>query len=337
MKINETNVKFSYNCLIESLLIARKWPIHRIFLVFAFNFKYRIFKFFIVNISNTKHCFISRIFLGRNTSHMNNPISLFKQAEMCLIASSVDDKMAISYQAASAWQQGELTLDKHVPILNLKEPGRPPKPELVPARELNRRKITTKEGHAALIHSICHIEFNAINLAWDAAYRFQDMPDQYYSDWVNVAKEETYHFELLSTHLKTLGYQYGDFTAHNGLWESALTTAHDSMIRMALVPRVLEARGLDVTPGIVKKLESIGDQAAVDILAIIHSDEIGHVEVGTRWFRYLCEQRNLNSEETFKDLINQYMKGLLRGPFDHEVRKRAGFTEEELLFLESAN
>ena len=263
--------------------------------------------------------------------------SLYERAEKCLKASLPVDKIDLSYKTAEAWQQRQLSLDKHAPILTFENPGRPEKPELVPPRELNRRKVTSKIGHAALIHSICHIEFNAINLAWDAVYRFQDMPDAFYDDWVKVAKEEAYHFELLSEHLTSLGYVYGDFSAHNGLWESALLTAHDPMIRMALVPRVLEARGLDVTPGIVKKLKNIGDDKAVEILAIVHHDEIGHVETGTRWFRYLCEKRGLDSEEIFKDLINQYMKGILRGPFDHDVRKKAGFTEEELLFLESAN
>jgi len=263
--------------------------------------------------------------------------SLFLKAEACINACSPIEKIALSYETAEAWQQQQLSLKAHIPILAFENPGRPEKPELVPPRELNRRKVTSKVGHAALIHSICHIEFNAINLAWDAVYRFQDMPEAFYTDWVKVAKEEAYHFELLSEHLASLGYAYGDFSAHNGLWESALVTAHDAMIRMALVPRVLEARGLDVTPGIVKKLKNIGDNRAVDILAIVHRDEIGHVETGTRWFRYHCEQRKLNSEETFKELINQYMKGILRGPFDHDARKRAGFTEEELLFLESAN
>ena len=263
-------------------------------------------------------------------------LSLYKQAEACIKACLPTEKINLSYETAAAWQQQQLSLEKVTPILTFETPGRPEKPKLVPPRELNRRKVTSKEGHAALIHSICHIEFNAINLAWDAVYRFQDMPDAFYDDWVTVAKEEAYHFELLSEHLASLGYAYGDFAAHNGLWESALVTAHDVMIRMALVPRVLEARGLDVTPGIVKKLKNIGDNKAVEILAIIHHDEIGHVETGTRWFRYLCEKRELNSEKTFKDLINQYMKGRLRGPFDHDVRKQAGFTEEELLFLESA-
>ena len=263
--------------------------------------------------------------------------SLYKKAELCLKACSPIEKIQLSYATADAWHKKELSRDKVTPILTFEEPGHPVKPELVPPRELTRRKPSSKIGHAALIHSICHIEFNAINLAWDAVYRFQDMPAQYYDDWVQVAKEETYHFELLSKHLTSLGYTYGDFTAHNGLWESALNTAHDPMVRMALVPRVLEARGLDVTPGIVKKLKNVGDDKAVDILAIIHRDEIGHVKVGTHWFRYLCDERGLKSEEIFKNLINEYMKGILRGPFDHDVRKRAGFTEEELVFLESAN
>ena len=264
-------------------------------------------------------------------------VSLFKKAEQCILACSIDEKISLSYTTADQWQTQNLSLKTHSPILTIENPGRPDKPELVSPRDLNRRKVTSPIGHAALIHSICHIEFNAINLAWDAVYRFQDMPDQYYDDWVKVAQEESYHFELLREHLVSLGYAYGDFDAHNGLWESALVTAHDVMTRMALVPRVLEARGLDVTPGIVKKLEGINDKRAVEILAIIHRDEIGHVEIGTRWFRHLCNERKLNSEEVFKDLINKYMKGILRGPFDHDVRKKAGFTEEELLFLESAN
>ena len=266
-----------------------------------------------------------------------NKALLFEKAEQCILANLTPEKTKLSYAAAEMWQNNQLSLEKRNPILTIEVPGRPEKPELVSPRKLERRKVTSAIGHAALIHSICHIEFNAINLAWDAVYRFQDMPTQFYDDWVKVGKEETYHFELLTEHLASLGYAYGDFSAHNGLWESAVSTAHDPMVRMALVPRVLEARGLDVTPGIVNKLKGIGDDRAVEILAIIHRDEIGHVEIGTRWFRYLCEQRDLNSEKVFKDLINEYMKGILRGPFDHDVRKRAGFTEEELLFLESAN
>lgn len=267
---------------------------------------------------------------------MSQP-SIFKCAEECIKSCNPAEKITLSYETEAAWQDKKLSLEKVSPVLTFEDPGRPDKPELVAPRELNRRKITSKEGHAALIHSICHIEFNAINLAWDAVYRFQDMPEGFYDDWIKVAKEEAYHYELLSQHLNSLGYGYGDFSAHNGLWESALITAFDPMVRMALVPRVLEARGLDVTPGIVNKLKGIGDQQAVDILAIVHRDEIGHVEIGTRWFRYLCAQRGLNSEQIFKELIEKYMKGTLRGPFDHDVRKQAGFTEEELIYLESTN
>ncbi|MFK5913776.1 MAG: ferritin-like domain-containing protein [Woeseiaceae bacterium] len=267
--------------------------------------------------------------------------SLFSLAEQCIQSCDPLEKIKLSFDVFEAWENKNnsqsLSLEHYAPILTFDEPGRPTKPELVLPRKLNRRKIGTKEGHAALIHSICHIEFNAINLAWDAVYRFQDMPEQFYSDWIKVAKEEAYHFQLLSTHLNSLGYEYGDFAAHNGLWESALITAFDPMVRMALVPRVLEARGLDVTPGIIKKLEGINDKRAIEILNIIHRDEIGHVKIGTYWFRYLCEQRDLDSEQVFKDLINKYMKGILRGPFDNDVRKQAGFTESELLFLESAN
>jgi len=189
------------------------------------------------------------------------------------------------------------------------------------------------EGRAALIHAICHIEFNAINLALDAVYRFRDMPDQYYSDWLKVAAEEAYHFSLLAEHLQTLGYTYGDFVAHNGLWEMALETDYDVLVRMALVPRVMEARGLDVTPSIIAKLEKTGDQRVVEILQIIQHDEIGHVEIGTRWYRYLCELRGLPAFDTFIDLVNRHMKGHLRGPFELESRKQAGFSPEELAYL----
>lgn len=262
--------------------------------------------------------------------------SLFKSAEACITVSTPEEKVALTHSVAKAWRDGEFNLSAHSPILIFEEPGRPALPELVPPRKLTRRKAGSAEGHAALIHSICHIEFNAINLAWDAVYRFQDMPRGFYDDWVRVADEEALHFTLLQQHLKSLGYNYGDFTAHNGLWESALETAHDPMVRMALVPRVLEARGLDVTPGIIKKLTDIGDEKSVEILNIIHRDEIGHVEAGTRWFRYLCEQRNIQPESTFESLLKQYMHGTIRGPLDYETRKQAGFSDEELQFLESA-
>lgn len=214
-------------------------------------------------------------------------------------------------------------------------PGRPDKPDLVAPRDLPRRRNTAESGHAALIHAITHIEFNAINLALDAIARFADMPEDFYRDWLRVAAEEATHFTLLNAHLGESGKGYGDFPAHDGMWEMARKTHHDPLIRMALVPRVLEARGLDVTPKMMDKLRASGDLKAVDILELILREEIGHVAIGTRWFNYLCDQRQLDPLSTFSDLLNSYFAGELRGPFHDEARKQAGFTEAEMAMLNS--
>ena len=261
--------------------------------------------------------------------------NLFSRTHLCLQHADPDQKRSCVTELVEAWHGNALSTEA-APLEPIGQPGRPTKPNLVSPRDLPRRKLTTPEGHAALIHAICHIEFNAINLALDAVYRFRDLPPDFYADWLRVAKEEAYHFGLLRDHLRSLGYDYGDFDAHNGLWEMAVDTAHDPLIRMALVPRVLEARGLDVTPGIMHKLAEIGDEQAVEILKIIQRDEVGHVEIGTRWFRYLCEQRKLEPEQTFQDLLSQYMKGNIKGPLDREARRQAGFTEAELDYLEGA-
>ena len=264
--------------------------------------------------------------------------NLFEVASQCLAACDPEEKCELTNAGSIAWQAGELDCVSLEAPLPIGEAGRPARPELVTPRELNSRKLGSSEGHAALIHAIAHIEFNAINLAWDAVYRFRELPEQFYADWIRVAREEAHHFCLLRAHLQELGYDYGGFVAHNGLWEMAQKTAHDGMIRMALVPRVLEARGLDVTPGMIKRLEGMGDHRAVEILDIILREEIGHVEIGTRWFRYHCEQRGLDSEQTFKKLLDEYMKGSVRGPFYYDARMQAGFTETEMQMLEqSAN
>ena len=250
-----------------------------------------------------------------------------------LLETSPDAKMAAVDRLEDDWQTGRLAAAP-VPVEAVPVPGRPMRPDLVAPRDLPRRRPTTPEGHAALIHAICHIEFNAINLALDAAYRFTGLPDDFYTDWLQVAREEARHFGMLRDHLRALGRDYGDFPAHNGLWEAAVETAHDPLIRMALVPRVLEARGLDVTPGIMAKLEGIGDTAAVAILQIIQRDEVGHVAIGTRWFRFLCAERNLEPESTFQSLLSGSRQGRIRGPLDRPARRRAGFTEAELDYLE---
>jgi uncharacterized ferritin-like protein (DUF455 family) len=213
--------------------------------------------------------------------------------------------------------------------------GHPEKPKLVSPRELPKRGLGSQHGRAALLHAIAHIEFNAINLALDAILRFPEMPEDYYQDWLRVAGEEAYHFLLVSDHLKSYDMEYGDLSAHNGLWQLAVDTADDCLTRMAMVPRVMEARGLDVTPNLMQSLSLAGDNAAADILAIILRDEIGHVAVGNRWFKYLCEQRQQNPLQTFERLSEQYLNTQLKGPYAREARLKAGFDAEELDWLEA--
>ncbi len=212
-------------------------------------------------------------------------------------------------------------------------PGRPDKPALVAPLDLPKRSMRTLEGRAALIHALAHIEFNAINLALDAIWRFNDMPENYYSDWLKVACEEAYHFSLLNAHLKTLGYGYGDFAGHNSLWEMVDRTKEDVLARMALVPRTMEARGLDASPPLRNKLAQVGDMAAAEILDIILRDEIGHVAIGNYWFNWLCTQRALEPIATFEALCAQYKAPKLKPPFNLDARRKAGFSESELALL----
>lgn len=209
-------------------------------------------------------------------------------------------------------------------------PGRPLKPELLNPREVPKRGLGTVNGRAALTHAVAHIEFNAINLALDACWRFREMPAAYYRDWLSVAQDEARHFLMLNQRLTELGFTYGDFPAHNGLWEAAEKTAHDVLTRMALVPRVLEARGLDVTPGIILRLQEVGDQESVRILRIILAEEVRHVAIGTYWYRWLCDQRGLHADTVFKNLLTQYNMRL-RPPLNLPARMTAGFRESELV------
>jgi len=260
-------------------------------------------------------------------------LTLFQRASECLDACDPATKVQLTQQLYKDWCDGAVTIERKFHPDQISEVGRPQKPQLVAPKEVAKRSMHTEEGRIALCHALAHIEFNAINLALDAVYRFTDMPEAYYTDWLKVAAEEAYHFTLLESYLNKRGCQYGDFSAHNGLWEMAQITAHDVMIRMALVPRVLEARGLDVTPGIINKLRQAKDEEFIAHLEIIQRDEIGHVAIGSHWFKYLCEQRKLDYRETFKQLVQDYMKGNLRGPFDEVARLQAGFTREEIADL----
>lgn len=237
------------------------------------------------------------------------------------------------------WEQlqaGQVQIDVHAdltpaPVAVI--PGRPDRPELVPPLQVKRRSMSTPEGRAALLHALSHIEFNAINLALDAIWRFADMPDEYYKDWLKVAAEEALHFTLLAKHLKGMGYAYGDFPGHDTLWEMVAKTQEDVLARMALVPRTMEARGLDAAPSTRNKLQQVGDHAGAAIIDIILRDEIGHVAIGNRWFGYLCQLRDLDPIQCYADLAQRFKAPKLRAPFNLEARRAAGFSEKELQIL----
>lgn len=261
---------------------------------------------------------------------------LFAAARHCLDARDPDTKVALTHAYARRFSAGELPIDPAAPApAPIRMPGRPDRPCLVHPRSLPRRGFGTTEGRAAFIHAIAHIELNAIDLGWDAVYRFRDLPPDYYADWVRVADDEARHFVLLRDRLRELGFDYGDFDAHNGLWEMCEKTAHDGMARMALVPRVLEARGLDVTPGMIVKLRSLGDHETVAILDVILREEVAHVAAGSRWFRWFCERRGVQPESTFRALLVDYARAVLHGPFNLDARAAAGFSDEELAALQA--
>jgi len=262
------------------------------------------------------------------------PDNLFDAAERCLACDEVAAKLALTHAAARAFERGELAVADTSPPMPIGAPGRPPLPNLVSPRRLAQRGMGSSEGRAALVHAVAHIEFNAINLAWDAVYRFRDMPAAYYADWVRVADDEARHFTMLAGRLAQLGHAYGDFDAHDGLWDMAVRTADSCLARMALVPRVLEARGLDVTPGMIERLRSVGDLDTVAILETILAEEVAHVAAGSRWFAWCCAREGVEPQATFRALIDAHMRGSLRGPFNVDARLRAGFTPAEIAQLD---
>ena len=251
-----------------------------------------------------------------------------------LVTADVQQKIALVHQLQS--------LSDTLSIANsfLPEPpsipGRPARPVLMTHLNVPRRSPYTPDGLAALVHAVCHIEFNAINLALDAAWRFAGMPREYYLDWVKVAAEEASHFSLLANQLQGMGSHYGHFPAHNGLWEMTEKTAQDITARMALVPRTLEARGLDATPPMQAKLRKVGSVDAlktVEILDIILRDEVGHVAIGNHWYHWLCQRDGLDPVAHFQKLIVQYEAPRVKPPFNEAARRRAGFTDAEMQIL----
>ena len=264
---------------------------------------------------------------------MNN---IFEIAEACLHNPTIDEKLAQTHHAKLLLDNGQLDFSSNQAVQAIGGVKFPEKPILQAPRNMPKRKITSPEGVIAFFHAIAHVEFMAIYLAWDLLYRFRGLPEQFYQDWLCVADEEAQHFELIRQHLRSLNVEYGDLPAHGGLWDHATETADDLLARLALVPRCMEERGLDVTPAIITKFTAQGDEAGVAILNRILTDEVKHVERGSYWFKFICNQEGLEPESQYQSLITQYYRGgKPKGPFNREMRKIAGFSDAELDWLEA--
>ncbi len=256
--------------------------------------------------------------------------TLADAARRIVLSPDPDHKRALSFETAKAWFGGRLSVALKSSAVALPDrPGRPAKPVLLPPSEMPRRAAGGTSGKVALIHSLAHIELNAVDLTWDLIGRFaghEPMPRSYFDDFVRVGVEEAKHFGLLSERLKELGAAYGDLPAHDGLWQAAEATANDFLARLAIIPLVLEARGLDVTPSMAEKLIASGDLATADILRLIYRDEKRHVSIGARWFRFLCDRRRIAPEPTFHTLVRRHFRGALKPPFNDRARSEAGLT-----------
>ncbi|WP_041365555.1 ferritin-like domain-containing protein [Methylomonas methanica] len=260
--------------------------------------------------------------------------TIFDFAECCLFDDDIARKLETTHQAQQLAQTGQLSFEPAAPVKPIVDTLFPDKPRLLMPRDMPRRRLDTMEGKAAFFHALAHIEFMAIYLAWDIIYRFRGLPEAFYRDWLKIAAEEALHFELLRQHMSSFSVEYGDLPAHKGLWSHAEDTADDIMARLAVVPRCMEARGLDVTPAMIDKLKILGDDVGVAILTRIYQDEVGHVERGSYWFNYFAAQFGLDPEQTYKEKILACYQGKPKGPFNREVRIIAGFTHNEIDWLE---
>lgn len=264
---------------------------------------------------------------------------LYAAAAACLATADPQAKCAKTRAYAAAFFAGALPPEGDAPPPEpIRFPGRPERPRLVHPKHLPKRGLGSIAGRAAFLHAIAHIELNAVDLAWDAVYRFRDFPAdvaaEFAADFVRTADDEARHFQLLAARLGELGHAYGDFDAHNGLWEMAEKTADSALARMALVPRVLEARGLDVTPGLIDRLRDVGDAESIAVLEVILREEVAHVAAGSRWFRWLCERDGLKPWPTFAGFVRAHASRAVQGPFNWEARRRAGFDDEEIAAIE---
>ena len=260
--------------------------------------------------------------------------NIFTIAEQCLHQPDIAKKVELTHNAKNLLDQNQLSFTSSSPVQPITETQFPTQPQLLRPRDMPRRRLNSPTGQCAFFHSLAHIEFIAIYLAWDILYRFRGLPDQFYQDWLTIADEEAQHFTLIRHHLTELGIDYGDLPAHHGLWEHSEDTADDLLARLAIVPRCMEARGLDITPQMIEKFKIQKNEKAVTLLTRILDDEVGHVKIGSYWFKTLCEQRGFNHEEKYKELIGQFYQGKPKGPFNRKLRIIAGFSPAEIDWLE---
>jgi uncharacterized ferritin-like protein (DUF455 family) len=263
--------------------------------------------------------------------------SLSAVAEQCLFSGDLESILATTQQAAALSANDELRMDvgNSVPR-SIADTVFPCRPQWLAARDMPRRRLRSPTGKVAFFHALAHIECIAVYLAWDIVYRFNGLPDAFYRDWLRIAGEEALHFALLRNYLRQLGSDYGELPAHGGLWAHAEATANDVLARLAIVPRCMEARGLDVTPAMIADFEAMNEPEAVALLQRIYHDEVGHVACGSQWFSYVAQQRGLDPEEAFKQLILGYYNGKPKGPFNREMRIIAGFSQSEINWLEDS-
>ena len=259
--------------------------------------------------------------------------------DMCLAVLATSDphsKAETALKTAKLWKSGALVFSSlWKPSSEIGAPARPAKPELISPGKTPRRRMSSVQGRIALLHAIAHIEFNAIDLAFDLIARFGNEPcfspknqHDFIDDWIGVGQDEARHFNMVEKRLNEMNAKYGDLPAHNGLWEAAESTRLNLAARLAIAPLVLEARGLDVTPPMIEKLMSAGDRESADILRVIYSEEISHVAAGTRWFKFTCENKRLDPKSHFQFLVKKHFKGLVKPPFNTEARDLADLTAD---------
>jgi len=245
-----------------------------------------------------------------------------------ILAADLDRKTALAQEAATRWFARKISLRSPLDAALPERPGRPEKPELVPPTQVKKRSLHTVHGRIALLHSIAHIELNAVDLALDIVARFatEPVPNSFFDGWMQVAFEEAKHFRMVRDRLRDLGADYGDMPAHDGLWKAAHSTRNDLTARLAVVPLILEARGLDVTPSLQAKMRETGDLESAAVLDVIYNDEKGHVAIGAKWFRFLCARERRDPAQTFKELVRANFRGPLKPPFNDVARAEAGLT-----------